>query len=213
MGTDIRLFGADYSVYVRIARLALEEKGVDYELVPVDIFAEGGPSADYLARHPFARIPAFDHGGFQLYETGAITRYIDEAFEGQALQPKDAETRARCNQIISIADNYAYMHMVWGVFVEQVEKPTNGQPMDEARFAASLEISRQVLSALSGFKQNGPWLLGDTLSLGDLYCAPIFDYFLMAEDGKKLFSDYPALQDWWTEMSARPSMLRTAPTV
>ena len=36
------LFGADYSVYVRIVRLTLAEKGVDYELVPVDVFAADG---------------------------------------------------------------------------------------------------------------------------------------------------------------------------
>ena len=33
------LYGADYSVYVRIARLALAEKGVAHELVPLDSFA------------------------------------------------------------------------------------------------------------------------------------------------------------------------------
>ncbi|TIN15515.1 MAG: glutathione S-transferase family protein, partial [Mesorhizobium sp.] len=33
------VYGAGYSVYVRIVRLALEEKGIGYELVPVDIFA------------------------------------------------------------------------------------------------------------------------------------------------------------------------------
>lgn len=38
------LYGADYSVYVRIARMALEEKGIDYELVPLDIFAADGIS-------------------------------------------------------------------------------------------------------------------------------------------------------------------------
>ena len=43
MGRPV-LYGADYSVYVRIARLALYEKGVGYDLVPVDIFASGGPS-------------------------------------------------------------------------------------------------------------------------------------------------------------------------
>ncbi|RVD71405.1 glutathione S-transferase family protein, partial [Mesorhizobium sp. M4A.F.Ca.ET.029.04.2.1] len=36
------LYGADYSVYVRIARLALEEKGIGYDLVPVDVFAPEG---------------------------------------------------------------------------------------------------------------------------------------------------------------------------
>ena len=66
------VFGAAYSVYVRIVRLALEEKGVAYRLEEVDIFAEGGPPADHLARHPFARIPAFEHEGFALFETAAI---------------------------------------------------------------------------------------------------------------------------------------------
>ncbi len=51
-----QLYGADYSVYVRIARLALLEKGVAHDLVPVDIFAEGGKPVSHLARHPFGKI-------------------------------------------------------------------------------------------------------------------------------------------------------------
>src|SRR5919108_2855669 len=99
-----RLFGADYSAYVRIARLALAEKQVDYELVPVDVFAEGGPPASYLERQPFGRIPAFEHEGFRLYETTAITRYVDDAFPGAALQPAEPRLRAAMNQIIGIVD-------------------------------------------------------------------------------------------------------------
>ena len=64
-----RVFGASYSVYVRIVRLALAEKEVEYELVPIDIFAQGGPPPGFLDRHPFGRIPAFEHAGFSLYET------------------------------------------------------------------------------------------------------------------------------------------------
>ncbi len=110
-----RLFGAEYSVYVRIVRLALAEKGTDYELVPVDIFAGDGPPQDYLERHPFGRIPAFEYEGFRLYETGAITRYVDDVFDGRRLQPLDPRERARCSQLMSIADNYAYPTLVWGV--------------------------------------------------------------------------------------------------
>ena len=95
MTGDVIVFGAAYSVYVRIVRLALEEKGVPYRLEEIDIFAEGGPPADYLARHPFARIPAFEHEGFCLFEAAAITRYVDEAFDGPALMPQDAKMRAR----------------------------------------------------------------------------------------------------------------------
>src|SRR5262244_2064840 len=74
------VFGAPYSVYVRTVRLALEEKGIAYELVPVDIFVPDGPPPEHMMRHPFGKIPAFEHAGFRLYEAGAITRYIDEAF-------------------------------------------------------------------------------------------------------------------------------------
>ena len=71
------IFGAPYSVYVRVVRLVLEEKGVHYELIPVDIFAPGGPPPEHMTRHPFGKIPAFEHAGFRLYEAGAITRYVD----------------------------------------------------------------------------------------------------------------------------------------
>jgi glutathione S-transferase len=106
MTKELRVFGAQYSVYVRIVRLTLAEKGIEYQLVPVDIFAETGPPPGYLERHPFGRIPAFDHDGFSLYETGAITRYIDDVFHRPRLQPPDVRERARCNQLMSIVDNY-----------------------------------------------------------------------------------------------------------
>ena len=114
--SDPILFGAAYSVYVRIARLALAEKGVAYRLVEIDIFAEGGPPAEYAARQPFGRIPAFEHDGFRLYESGAITRYVDEAFAGPPLQPQDPRGRARVNQILSILDSYAYRTLVWDIY-------------------------------------------------------------------------------------------------
>ncbi|MFM0756763.1 glutathione S-transferase N-terminal domain-containing protein [Paraburkholderia strydomiana] len=91
----VKLYGAAWSVYVRIARLALEEKQVSYGLVEVDMFAKTGVPQEHLKRHPFGRIPAFEHGDFRLYETGAIVRYIDEAFPGCKLQPTDLKARAR----------------------------------------------------------------------------------------------------------------------
>jgi len=62
------VYGADYSVYVRIAKLVLEEKGVGYDLVAIDAFAADGPGEDYLRRHPFGRIPALEHDGFRRVE-------------------------------------------------------------------------------------------------------------------------------------------------
>lgn len=207
-----RLFGADYSVYVRIARLCLIEKGIGYQLMPLDIFAEGGPPADYLARHPFGRIPAFEHGGFSLYETGAITRYIDEAFEGPKLQPLGAAHRARCNQLISIADNYAYPQLVWGIYVERVSKPGRGAPTDEEKLAAALSKARICLTALSDLMGDGPWFVGEQLTLADIYVAPMFDYFLKTPEGVELIHRHEKLKEWWSRIALRPSMAATKPT-
>lgn len=86
----IELHGYQYSVYSWIARLALHEKGVGYNWVEVNPFAEDLP-ASYLATHPFKRVPTLIHAGFALYETGAITRYVDEAFEAPGFSRRDRE--------------------------------------------------------------------------------------------------------------------------
>ncbi|MGY5807846.1 glutathione S-transferase family protein [Rhizobium sp. LEGMi198b] len=204
------LFGADYSVYVRIARLALIEKGVEHQRVPIDIFAEGGPPASYLERHPFGRIPAFEHGDFRLYETTAITRYVDEAFEGPRLQPMAPRQRARMNQIVSIADAYLYPHLVWGIYVERVSKPAEGIAADEERIATSLSKAAIGLAALSDLMEDTQWLCGPDLTLADLYVAPMFDYFLMAPEGREMIEHHPKLASWWSRIAARPSVEMTA---
>ncbi|PST24705.1 glutathione S-transferase family protein [Mesorhizobium plurifarium] len=207
-----RLFGADYSVYVRIVRLVLVEKGIDYELVPVDIFRGDGPPADYLERQPFGRIPAFEHEGFSLYETGAITRYVDDVFEGRKLQPSDPRERARCNQLLSIADNYAYPAMVWGIYVERVSKPARGDVADEAAISAALLKARICMGAISGIMGTAPWLAGEAMSLADLYLTPIFDYVLKAPEGQEMLRQHENLEAWWARMSVRPSVKETQPS-
>jgi glutathione S-transferase len=199
------LYGADYSVYVRIARLALEEKGVDYELVPLDIFAPEGIPAWYLELHPFGRIPAFEHDGFRLFETGAITRYVDEAFDGPALQSADAHGRAKMNQIIGMLDAYGYRAMVWDVAVERLEK----MPPDEALIAGGLRRAETVLKVLTSLKARGPWLLGEQLTLADLHAAPIIAYFLKVEEGRDLLARFAEMRDWYARIAERLTFMNT----
>ncbi len=207
------VFGADYSVYVRTVRLALEEKGVAYDLVPIDVFAEEGPPPEYLQRQPFGRIPAFEHNGFRLYETGAITRYIAEVFDGLALQPADPRHRARVNQIISITDGYVYPILVWDIYVERVSKPSKGRLADEGRIAAAIPRAVTCLKAIADLMGEAPWLGGSALTLADLHAAPMFDYFLMAQEGREMIKNHPNLASWWSRMAARPSMRLTKPTM
>ena len=157
---------------------------MEYELVPIDIFAAEGPPRSYLTRHPFGRIPAFEHAGFSLYETSAIARYVDEVFEGPKLQPSGARERARCNQLISVADNYAYPQLVWGIYVERLSKPGRGAVTDEAKIAATIPKAIACLKAMSDLMGDNPWLAGTEITLADLYAAPMFDYFLMTPEGR-----------------------------
>lgn len=205
------LYGADYSVYVRICRLTLAEKGVGHDLIPVDIFAEGGAPGWYAERHPFGKIPAFEHGALRLFETGAICRYVDEAFDGPALQPIAAADRAVMNQIIGLLDAYAYRTLVWDIYVERVSKPRDGRQVDEARIAAALPRARTCLAVLAGLKRSGTWLLGEQITLADLHAAPIFAYFVKSAEGAAMLADEPGLAAWYDAISAHAGFRATEP--
>ena len=197
------LHGYRYSVYVRIARLALAEKGVAYERAEVNPFAPDVPES-YLALHPFGRVPALVHDGFTLYETGAITRYIDRAFPGPALQPNEARAAARMDQVIAVVDAYGYWPMVRQVFSHRVFRPRSGQPGDEAEIERGLQASAKVLAALEP-------LVGDGVTLADLHLGAMTAYFVQAPEGATLLGQYPRLAAWWARLSARPSFAATDP--
>lgn len=207
--SDPVLYGLSRSVYTRIARLALEEKGVRYTLEEIEIFGPGGVPAEYLARQPFGRIPALAHDGFTLYETGAITRYVDETFVGSRLQPQDARARARMNQVIGIVDSYCYRPMVWGVFGARIVAPAENIQPDEQQVAESLLKARICCRALEEILGSQRYFTGDEVTLADLHALPILLYFAMAREGAETVSAHPRLRAWLDTMAARPSVQRT----
>jgi len=205
----VTLFGLERSVYTRIARLSLEEKSVPYVLHEVEIFAPAGVPPEHLDRHPFGRIPVLRHGDFALYETSAITRYVDEAFPGQSLQPAVPRVRARMNQVIGLLDSYAYRPMVWGVFVQRVRVPLGGGVPNEAEISSALLASASCLAALERLVTPGPFLLGRDISLADLHAYPMFRYLSLAPEGHRLLSRHADLGAWLEVMASRPSVVGT----
>lgn len=205
----VTLYGADYSVYTRIVRMTLEEKGIGYDFEPVDIFGQNGALEDYLLRHPFSKIPAFEHDGFPLYETGAICRYVDEAFDGPLLQPQQPEERARMNQVISILDSYGYRALVWDVFYERVRVPHKGGTPDEQKITDGLATSVKCVRALEDIKGAGAWLAGDAFSLSDIYAYPMIVLFRMAKEGNQMFEERQGLVEWYNALADRDSARAT----
>ncbi|MET1411237.1 glutathione S-transferase family protein [Roseibium sp. HPY-6] len=207
----IEVYGADYSVYVRSVRIALEEKGLSYRLVPVDIFAPGGPSDDYLEMQPFGKIPVLKSDDFTLYETDAILRFLDETCPAPALQPADPRKRARMNQILSILNAYAYRTLVWEVFVERVVKPSDGTAADEVRILSALGPARKIVSELEHLSEASPFLLGSQPSLADCHAAPMFHLFQKAEEGQMILKGAPKLSAWLEQFTQRDSFRNTEP--
>lgn len=206
----VELHGYQYSVYSWIARFALREKGVEHNWIEVDPFSKNIPTG-YLSIHPFKRVPALVHDAFAVYETSAITRYVDEAFDGPRLQPNEPRERARCNQIMSIADSYGYWPLVRQVFSHRVFRPGLGRPADENQVKKGLEAAPVVLAALETAASRGPYLCGNGLSLADIHLAPMIGYFVLAREGLPLLQEYAKLSDWWSGLSQRAAFLATTP--
>lgn len=202
------LHGYTYSVYNRIARLALAEKGVAYDRVEVNPFAE--PLPEYLALHPFGRVPTLVHDGFVLYETGAITRYVDRTIAGPDLQPGSPRALARMDQLIGIIDSYGYWPMVRQVFSHRVFRTAAGRPVDEAEIARGLSGAAKVLAALEALASK-PFLTGPELSLADLHVGAMIAYFTLAPEGVEALTNYPRLATWWAKVSQRASFAVTDP--
>ena len=207
---SIELLGLRISVYTRIARLALEEKKVDYELREVDIFADTGPPPEYLECNPFGTIPCLKYGDFSLYETGAICRYIDEMFLGVPLQPKEPAPRARMNQIIGVLDSYTYRPMVWDVYVQRIVVAGSGGQADEALIAAALPTLKTVLQQIDLWRGDSDFLVGNAITLADLYAYPMLRYFIETGEGAAMLESFPRLNAWLEHMQTRASARATS---
>lgn len=199
-----------YSVYSWIARLSLEVKQQNYDWIEVNPFAPDVPHS-YLSLNPFKRVPTLVHDKFHIYETGAITRYIDEAFPGPSLQPADPRHRARCNQFLSIIDSYVYWPFVRQVFSHSIFRPYLEQPSDAAEVQSGLESARDILAALEMLVAYTEYLCGAHMTLADIHLAPMVGYFAMSEDGSTLLKMHCKLTAWWSTMSTRTEYRATMP--
>jgi glutathione S-transferase len=205
--SDIVIYAFLGSPFVRSVEMALVEKDVSYRVEPI---APGSQrSEDHLKRHPFARVPVIDHGGYRLYEAQAILRYLDAAFPEPALQPSEPQAIGRMNQIIGINDWYFFPKAAAVIVFNRIVGPyLLGSAPDEAAIAAAMPMAQSCISELDRLLSDQPFFVGDRLSLADLMLAPQLDFFDATPEGKSLLKG-TALAHWLARMNGRPSMQRT----
>jgi glutathione S-transferase len=204
MTAPVTLTGYRHSIYTRIARMALLAKGTAFTEVEVNPFAPPLPP-DHP--HPFGRVPTLSHSTFTLYETSAITRYIDLAFPGPALVPDNPKAAARMEQIIAIADAYAFRPLVLQVYAHRIFRPLEGLAPDEVQIAAGLAAAPAILAALEAIAAEGLTLDPAIASLADCHLAPMIAAFTAADEGATILSRFPALADWWRNIRQNPPFL------
>ena len=205
----VTLCGFRYSIYRRIAVMALAEKGVEWQAVEVDPF--GDLPEGYRDLHPFGLVPVLEHDGFRIYETAAITRYIDLAFDGPGLVPKGARAAARMAQAIAVADAYGYWPLVRQVFAHRVFAPAEGGVGDAGLIGEGLDKAQVVLGALEVIAAEGLVLNAQGVTLADIHLAPMIGAFVQAPEGAAMLADYPALSRWWGWVSRREAYLAGDP--
>jgi glutathione S-transferase len=204
------VYGPAGSTYVWSARLALAEKGVTHESVDVPFGSHREQL--HLSRQPFAKVPAFEHDGFALYETQAIMRYVDERFAGTPLQPEDVHEWSRMNQIIGIVDAYAWPSIGGTILFNRVLAPRLlGGVADEAAIAAALPRARLCLSEINRLMEDHRFLASEHISLADLMVIPLLYYFGNVPDGQAPMAEHPKLQNWVRQMETRQSFQVTKP--
>ena len=172
----IRLHGFAASNYFNMAKLALLEKGVEFEVVNV----HGSQDPDFLAKSPRGKVPVLETAQGFLNETNVILEYIEETQGGKALLPSDpyerGVVRALTKEIelyIELPARSCFMEVFFGGKVDQAIK-------DKARV--------ELLAGVATLARHGrfaPYVAGNEMTVADIFLLYSFD--LASTVAQKLF--------------------------
>ncbi|HEY2539712.1 MAG TPA: glutathione S-transferase family protein [Stellaceae bacterium] len=207
MTSGMIVYGIPGSPYVRAALLPLEEKGAAYELATMAFGTT--KQQPHLSRHPFGRIPAFEHDGWMLYETRAIMRYVDAVCPGPRLQPEEPRAAARMDQLMNITDWYLMPQVSATITFNRVVAPRVNRPVNEDAIAKAIPNARICVAEIARLLDGHPWMVGDAISLADLLLAAHLSMFAQAPEGAQMLQDHDNLRGWLARIEARPSMRAT----
>ncbi|HIK41819.1 glutathione S-transferase family protein [Thermoleptolyngbya sp. M55_K2018_002] len=178
----LKLYGGARS-RASIVKWYLEELGLPYEFVQLNMQAGEHRQPAYLAINPFGKVPAIVEDGFVLWESGAILLYLFDRHDTGLT----AEQRAWVAQWVLFANST----LSTGLFVETVR---------------DAETPR-LLSGLESQLATREWLVGDRLTAADIAVGSILGYATLML--KQDYADYPAIAAYLKRLGDRPPFQRT----
>ncbi len=173
----------------------LEEAGVPYERVRIDLTAGEQKSAEFRAINPMAKVPALTDGPVAVAESGAICAYVAEAYPEAGLAPL-------------LGDPARGRYLQWLFFspgcVEQafLAKSANVSIRPEAAGFGDFD---RVFDVLEAAVATAPWLLGERFSAADVMIGLDLHFGI---DIFKLVPSRPALRAYVDRCLARPALQR-----
>lgn len=173
----------------------LEELGVDYELVEVDIRAEGGVPEDYRAIQPNKKVPAIDHDGTIVTERAAISIHLGDAFPQAGLAPAIGDPdRARYLTMLVYCD---------AVFDPCVSARAHGLEYESNDYAFGL--FDDMVAYLEKVLTERRFAAGDRFTAADVQLASGIGY---ATGILKVLPMRPAFADYLARVGERPAFQR-----
>jgi stringent starvation protein A len=180
----ITLYDADRCPYCARVRIALAEKGIEYETVEVDL--DDRPAWIYV-KNPLGRVPVLEEDTFVLAESAVIDEYLDDRYPEPPLWPADPAERALGRMLVFRFD--------------ELSRPYYALRRGEEGAAGRLD---GALGELDAVLQGQPFLSGREFGLADIAYVP---WILRARDRLDVdMSRFSALADWVGRLEARPSI-------
>lgn len=150
-------------------RIVLYEKGMDFQVIDVDLFAK---QEDIAIINPYGKVPVLVERDLILYEPNIINEYIDERFPHPQLMPSDPVDRARVRLFLLNFEKELFTHV--SVLENRVAR-SNEKTLEKARSQI-----RDRLTQLAPVFLKNKFMLGENFSMLDVAIAPLLwrlDYY------------------------------------
>lgn len=188
--------------FSRKVRIALREKGLDFELQTEKYWER---KADFLALNPAGEVPVLvEPHGLVVIDSQAIAEYLDEVYSERPLLPGDSADRAEARRLAAWFDQKFHREVSWYLIREKLLKRfmRMGEPDSELIRAGKRNLPPH-LEYVGWLTERRNWLAGDAFSLADVSAAAqlsCLDYL-----GDVPWESAPKAKDWYARVKSRPS--------
>uniref|UniRef100_A0A0E0FYE7 glutathione transferase n=1 Tax=Oryza nivara TaxID=4536 RepID=A0A0E0FYE7_ORYNI len=211
-GRKLRVYGMALSANVVRVETVLNEKGLDFDLVPVDLRTAAHKQPHFLALNPFGQIPVLQDGDEVLYESRAINRYIATKYKAEGADLLPAEASPAKLEVWLEVESHHFYPAISGLVFQLLIKPLLGGATDTAAVDEHAAALAQVLDVYDAHLAGSRYLAGNRFSLAD---ANHMSYllFLSKTPMAELVASRPHVKAWWDDISSRPAWKKTAAAI